>query len=234
MQLSLSKFAALAALIGTSLAQTPGFDPIYKPAEGEKIPAGSTYEIVWKSTPAFPGTITIKLIGGATPSTLELKETIAKGVENSLDKYSWAVSSSLGTDATYGIEIVLDSNTTTFQYSAPFQIVRSGGGGGGSSNSTTASSRTTGGPVTSAVRGSSSLTTSRATFPPTNATGIFPPTVNVTATNTVGGGGSGSGSGPGSGSGGLPTPTRAASGANVFAAGSAALFGGLVMAALAL
>lgn len=87
MQLSLSNFVALAALITTSLAQTPAFDPIYKPTSGEKVPAGSTYEIVWKSTPAFPGTITIKLIGGASPSTLELKETIASTCPSPLSKH---------------------------------------------------------------------------------------------------------------------------------------------------
>lgn len=68
---------ALFAFATTVLAQTEGFNVITKPVKGEKVPAGSTYEIVWQPSAAHPGEITIGLLGGSSPQTLSVVDTIA-------------------------------------------------------------------------------------------------------------------------------------------------------------
>lgn len=74
MQLSI---AAVLAFASAALAQTDGFDPITKPTQGEMVPAGSTYQIVWQPSAARPGSIKIGLLGGSSPSTLSVVATIA-------------------------------------------------------------------------------------------------------------------------------------------------------------
>ncbi len=49
-------------------------------------------------------------------------DTTAGGVASSAGKFAWSVDSTLGKDATYGIQITLDSDSTIFQYSFPFHI----------------------------------------------------------------------------------------------------------------
>jgi hypothetical protein len=114
---------ALFAFATTVLAQTEGFNVITKPVKGEQVPAGSTYEIVWQPSAAHPGEITIGLLGGASPQTLSVVDTIAKGVDGEDGSYSWSVPSSLGDLETYGIMITLESDASVFQYGFPFQIV---------------------------------------------------------------------------------------------------------------
>ncbi len=72
-------FAAVLAFAASALAADPtaGFNPITKPTEGEKVPAGSTYEIVWQPSATYPGAITIGLLGGDSPATLSVVDTIA-------------------------------------------------------------------------------------------------------------------------------------------------------------
>lgn len=71
--------ATLLGLVGSALAQTNGFDAMSKPAKDEKVPAGSTYPITWYYTPdpRWIGSVTLSLLGGADPSTLQVLETIA-------------------------------------------------------------------------------------------------------------------------------------------------------------
>ncbi|EAQ93567.1 hypothetical protein CHGG_01802 [Chaetomium globosum CBS 148.51] len=114
---------ALFAFATAVMAQTEGFNVITKPVKGEKVPAGSTYEIVWQPSAAHPGEITIGLLGGASPQTLSVVDTIAKGVDGEDGTYSWSVPSTLGDLATYGIMITLESDASVFQYGFPFQIV---------------------------------------------------------------------------------------------------------------
>ncbi|KAL2270956.1 hypothetical protein VTJ83DRAFT_327 [Remersonia thermophila] len=118
--------ASVVAFAAATLAQTTGFHPITKPVQGEEVQAGSTYEIVWLPDNTHPGEITIELLGGATPSTLNIVGTIATGVAGSAGKYSWSVPASLGDLATYGIKISLASDTTVFQYGFPFKIAAVG------------------------------------------------------------------------------------------------------------
>ena len=64
-------FAAILALASAVLAQTPGFDVITKPIKGEKVSAASTYTVVWEPKPEHGGTVTLSLIGGGDPTTLQ-------------------------------------------------------------------------------------------------------------------------------------------------------------------
>ncbi|CAN8105208.1 unnamed protein product [Discula destructiva] len=122
--------ATFLALVSAVQAQVADFDPITKPLKDEAVPACSNYVIDWDYSTAYPGTVTLQLLQGATPSTLQLGAVIAKGVDNSLGAYTWAVNCGLGADATYGIKITYDSDASgvTFQYSNPFQITKSAAG----------------------------------------------------------------------------------------------------------
>lgn len=66
----------------------------------------------------------------------------AAGVESSAGSYLWNVDSSLGADATYGLKLSLESDSTVFQYSSPFHIVAAGGSGSGSGSNSTTKSKT--------------------------------------------------------------------------------------------
>lgn len=141
--------ATLLALVSAVSAQTAGFDAITKPTKDEAVAACSTYTVTWDYTTAYPGTVSIQLLEGASPTTLQLGAVIASGVDNSAGQYSWAVDCSLGADATYGLKITWDSDSTgaTFQYSNPFQITKSSTS---SSSSSTAVAATTA-PTTSSA-----------------------------------------------------------------------------------
>jgi len=161
MRFSITAVFAFAAAV---MAQNPteGFDVITKPTEGEKVPAGSTYDIVWEPSAAHPGSITIGLLGGASPQTLSVVDTIAEGVDASTGTYSWDVPSTLGKLATYGIIITLESDTKVFQYGFPFKIV------GGSSDSTSTSTGT----ATATASESETVSTKSSTKTKTHSTSV--------------------------------------------------------------
>ncbi|EFX02708.1 GPI anchored serine-threonine rich protein [Grosmannia clavigera kw1407] len=117
--------ASILALAVSALAQTAGFDAISKPTDNEQLTAGDSYAITWEPSSTYTGTVSIALLGGATPQTLQVLSTISSGVKNSVGSYSWSVGSDLGTLETYGIRITLDSDTSVFQYSYPFHITAS-------------------------------------------------------------------------------------------------------------
>jgi hypothetical protein len=68
--------AAFLALISSAAAQTNGFDAITSPTQDQNLAAGQSFDIVWQ-----PGTetgdITITLLQGATPQTLEAGPVVA-------------------------------------------------------------------------------------------------------------------------------------------------------------
>ncbi|KAL2016948.1 hypothetical protein VTK56DRAFT_2824 [Thermocarpiscus australiensis] len=245
MQISVATILAFASAV---LAQTEGFDPITKPTKGEEVPAGSTYEIVWEPSAAHPSTVSIDLLGGADPGHLVVLDTIAASIDGESGSYSWNVDSSLGSLATYGLKLTLDSDPKTFQYSFPFKIV-----GGGEEQESSTSSGTDSATATETETASRSSKTSSVTRTKSiNATesatsSVYTPTsslvssticLNVSTSAT----------------GGVPTttitsfvtqqpsatrsPTTTTSavtgGAASLAAGSFALFGGVAMAVLAL
>lgn len=252
MRFSIAAVLALATSLVQAGDPTPGFLPITKPTQGEEVAAGSTYEIVWEpSTGKYDGTVTIGLLGGDSPSTLDIVDTLAKGVDPSTGSYSWAVSSSLGKKKTYGIKISLDSDPTIFQYGFPFKIVAdSSSSGSSSSSSATASASATSSSSASAsetatetsssatestsASGSSTRTTSAASSTITvPSSTLISSTISsnlsttahgtITSLTTV-----------------VPTTTKTATstiatnGVASLAAGSFAMLGGVAMAVLAL
>lgn len=68
--------AAALAFAASALAQTTGFDAFTTPAKDENVPAGETYTIVWQPN-GVTGTVTLSLLGGATPGTLNVLNTLA-------------------------------------------------------------------------------------------------------------------------------------------------------------
>lgn len=76
MQFTLSA-ASLMAFVSAVMAQTAGFDAITTPAKNEAVPAGSSYVIKWEYTSTYAGTVSIQLLQGATPTTLQLGPVIA-------------------------------------------------------------------------------------------------------------------------------------------------------------
>lgn len=69
--------ASLLALVSAVSAQTAGFDAISKPAKDEAVAACATYTVTWEYTSAYPGTVSIQLLEGATSTTLQLGAVIA-------------------------------------------------------------------------------------------------------------------------------------------------------------
>ncbi|KAF3767965.1 hypothetical protein M406DRAFT_70065 [Cryphonectria parasitica EP155] len=120
-----SALQALCFLAGFASAQTDGFDAITRPTKNESITAGSTTHITWEYDDKWPGDITITLIGGSSPSTLSPVDNLTSNYDNSKGDFTWAVDKSLGEDATYGIQIYWNTNSSVFQWSNPFHIVAS-------------------------------------------------------------------------------------------------------------
>ncbi|KAL2165429.1 hypothetical protein VTH06DRAFT_727 [Thermothelomyces fergusii] len=165
--------AALLALASAVVAQDPteGFNPITKPKEGEEVPAGSTYEIEWLPSSAHPGDIKIALLGGSSPQTLTVVDTIAEGVDASTGSYNWSVPATFGDLATYGIIVTLESDPSIFQYGFPFKIVGGDDSGDGddgdsSSSSSSATAASTSAASTTSSDASSSTTSSDAASAP--------------------------------------------------------------------
>ncbi|KAH8815333.1 GPI anchored serine-threonine rich protein [Xylogone sp. PMI_703] len=122
---------AFLALVSSVFAQTPGFDVITNPTQDKVVKVGQTLDITWEPS-SVTGTATIILLQGATPSTLQLGQTVAASIKNQAGKFSWTIPASVGNFQTYGFKIQLDSDPNTFQYSFPFHIVS-----GGSTTTTT-------------------------------------------------------------------------------------------------
>jgi hypothetical protein len=116
-------FVSIAVLAASVFAETPGFDTIYVPYQGQSVKLGDTLHIVWNPN-SVSGTVMLQLMEGASPTTLELDPVpLAIKVDNLDGYYGWAIPSSLGSFATYGIQITLDgTNNQTFQRSFPFTI----------------------------------------------------------------------------------------------------------------
>ncbi|KAB5580602.1 Ser-Thr-rich glycosyl-phosphatidyl-inositol-anchored membrane family-domain-containing protein [Coniochaeta sp. 2T2.1] len=225
---------AVLALASSVFAQTPGFDVISKPTDGESVPAGSTYLIDWEpstSNASWNGAVTIDLIGGAVQKDQKVLSTIAKGVPSSAGEYSWAVDASLGSLAVYGIRITLESDPTVFQYSFPFTIkaTTSSSSSSSSGSNTSPSESSTPSPSSTDVTTDSSetttITTPSITSGPTGA-GNLSTTGGPSRTHTTGTTGTSK-----------PSPTGSTVDANpgaVVRASSFALFGGLALAMFAL
>ncbi|KEZ44206.1 Uncharacterized protein SAPIO_CDS3139 [Scedosporium apiospermum] len=214
--------AAFLAFVSAALAQTAGFDVVRTPTKDELVPAGKTYKVTWDAAPADydKETVSIVLLAGESPSKLVPgAEPIAAGIVNSVGSFDWAVPSDLGDAAVYGLQILLESDPTIFQYSFPFQI--EAGKEGPKGNSTSSA-------VPSSTKKPSSSTAAPEPTGARNSTsaGTPPPPPKTTLTSTVGGGSSPTGGAEVS-----PVPTN---GAARSAAGAIAVLGGLAVAAFGL
>ncbi|KAK4100628.1 hypothetical protein N658DRAFT_507638 [Parathielavia hyrcaniae] len=235
MRFSVAAVLALAASLVQ--AQTAGFHPITAPTEGEEVPAGATYEIVWQPSAAHPGDITIGLLGGSSPGTLNIIDTIAAGVDGATGSFSWPVPATLGNLATYGIMITLDSDTSVFQFGFPFKIV--GGSSASSSASATgsASATTTADETSASASESASATGDDMTS--TTVT-VMPPSTTLSSSTLYGNSTTTARSTITSLSTVVPssttsaTSTIATNGVVSLAAGSFAMLGGVAMAVFAL
>lgn len=121
------RFAAAAVLgfVASAFAQAADFDSV---SIASSVNAGESVVINWSVIDAakYAGeTVAISLIGGATQNTQVPLQTIATGVSNDALTYTWSVPSDLGDDAFYGLVFTLESDTSVFQYSNPFSIVKS-------------------------------------------------------------------------------------------------------------
>ncbi|KAI0470279.1 Ser-Thr-rich glycosyl-phosphatidyl-inositol-anchored membrane family-domain-containing protein [Xylaria cf. heliscus] len=146
-------FASILAFAASALAQdaTAGYAVISAPSNGEVVPSGETFTIKW-SAGKFSGPATISLMGGNDPTTLQVLNAIATGVEVTTESFAWAVACSLGTDKTYGLKIADQAtNGATFQYSFPFAI--KGPSCGSSSSSSSSSSATASTSATASASG---------------------------------------------------------------------------------
>ncbi|KAK2610816.1 hypothetical protein N8I77_004217 [Diaporthe amygdali] len=243
--------ATCLALVSRVFAQTEGFDAISAPTKDQTLAAGSSTTVTWDYNSKYAGAVTITLLQGATPETLQLGSAIATGIDNSAGSYTWSIPSSLGADATYGLKISLDSDPATFQYSFPFHIAASSGTSSSSSSISSSSSSasvsvssTTSSASVSSTSASSSLSSSASstvstttsaptTFPtltPTAGNGVNSTTATVpgtTLTSKVTPTGTGSGTSSSS-------TAVATAGAVKVVAGSFAAMGGLAAALFAL
>lgn len=61
--------AAILASISSVFAQTAGFDAISVPTNGQVVQVGDVLDITWAPN-SVSGTVTIKLLEGASPATL--------------------------------------------------------------------------------------------------------------------------------------------------------------------
>ncbi|KAI1199012.1 Ser-Thr-rich glycosyl-phosphatidyl-inositol-anchored membrane family-domain-containing protein [Nemania serpens] len=117
-------FASVLALAASAFAQdsTPGYAVVSAPGKGDVVSSGKTYAIKW-SAGKFKGPATISLLGGSSPTTLAILDSIASSVDVEAETFSWPVDCSLGELKTYGIKIADEaSKGATFQYSFPFEI----------------------------------------------------------------------------------------------------------------
>jgi hypothetical protein len=128
MRFAITAASAVLAMAASVFAQTADFDPIFTPADGEVVNAGSTFEITWEAPAKYAaGTVSISLIGGETQKTQVPLLDIASGIANSAKTYTWSVDAALGAETVYGIVIKLESDPSIFQYSNPFTIKGSSG-----------------------------------------------------------------------------------------------------------
>lgn len=69
--------ATFLALVSRVFAQTEGFDAITAPTKDQTLTAGSSSTVTWDYNAQYAGTVTITLLQGATPETLQLGSAIA-------------------------------------------------------------------------------------------------------------------------------------------------------------
>jgi hypothetical protein len=82
--------AAVLAFASAAFAQTEGFDVLTEPVTGQTAAAGSPLEIKWTPTEGYNNdTVTITLLQGPDPGTLQLGPVIKSSLQLSLPKNNY-------------------------------------------------------------------------------------------------------------------------------------------------
>ncbi|KAI1191686.1 Ser-Thr-rich glycosyl-phosphatidyl-inositol-anchored membrane family-domain-containing protein [Nemania serpens] len=177
-------FASVLAFAASAFAQdsTPGYAVVSAPGKGDIVPSGKTYAIKW-SAGKFSGPATISLLGGSSPTTLAILDSIASGVDVKDETFSWPVDCSLGELKTYGIKIADEaSKGATFQYSFPFEIK---GPSCASSSSSSSSSATKISTTSASATGYPTKGTTVTSYPTETSTSSVKPTTSTTTSYSV-------------------------------------------------
>jgi len=115
--------SGILACIAAVKAQTAGFNPFLTPAAGQKILGGKDFDIVWQPSGApDDATISIKLLQGDTPTTMQLGPNVASKIPSKSGCFKWNVPDSITDYKNYGFVMYLDGKEGVFQYSFPFHI----------------------------------------------------------------------------------------------------------------
>jgi len=243
--------AAVLAFTSSVFAQTAGFAAITVPTQDQNVEAGSVLDITWQPSTEHTGPITIQLLQGATPATLEIGETVAESIDQTTGKFAWTVPKDLKSFATYGFKLTLDSTKSDanpiFQFSFPFHVT----GLGSSSTSSSYSASATGGtttvhistgpsytakPTTSSYSASSTSVNSTSTYVPStksasaSASMIVYPTANITLSTTLTPTTAPTGTGSSPSSTGSSPSTVTGNSASTIARGGLAVAAGMVLA----
>lgn len=81
--------ATCLALVSRVFAQTEGFDAITAPTKDQILTAGTTSTVTWDYNPQYAGTVTITLLQGATPETLQVGSSIASECSSRTTPSAW-------------------------------------------------------------------------------------------------------------------------------------------------
>ncbi|KAH7417086.1 Ser-Thr-rich glycosyl-phosphatidyl-inositol-anchored membrane family-domain-containing protein [Cadophora sp. MPI-SDFR-AT-0126] len=240
--------AAVLAFTSSVFAQTAGFAAITVPTQDQNVEAGSVLDITWQPSTEHTGPITIQLLQGASPSTLEIGETIAESIDQTTGKFAWTVPKDLKSFATYGFKLTLDSTKSDpspiFQFSFPFHVT---GLGSSSSSSTSATGGTTtvhistgpsytAKPTSSSYSASSASVNSTSTYVPSSYSApassgsVVYPTANVTLSTTLTPTTAPTGTGSSPSSTGSSPSTVTGNSASTIARGGFAVAAGMVLA----
>ncbi|KLU83601.1 hypothetical protein MAPG_02654 [Magnaporthiopsis poae ATCC 64411] len=177
--------AAILALAGSALAQTPGFNPLTNPTMNEVIPAGKPYTIKWTPQGGNGAPVSLYAYAGESASTLQEISTIATGVDASQGKFEWNINPAIGGKyKAYGIKIALTSDKETYQWSNPFTISAAEGSSSAASSSSSPATTTasTSSSAATSMTDNASVTTSK----PVSSTTIPTTSSSVAITTHMG------------------------------------------------
>ncbi|KAG4426737.1 hypothetical protein IFR04_000168 [Cadophora malorum] len=241
--------AAVLAFTSSVFAQTAGFAAITVPTQDQNVEAGSVLDITWQPSTEHTGPITIQLLQGATPATLEIGETVAESIDQTTGKFAWTVPKDLKSFATYGFKLTLDSTKSDanpiFQFSFPFHVTGLGSTSSSYSASATGGTTTvhistgpsyTAKPTTSSYSASSTSVNSTSTYVPStksasaSASMIVYPTANITLSTTLTPTTAPTGTGSSPSSTGSSPSTVTGNSASTIARGGLAVAAGMVLA----
>lgn len=170
--------SALLALASVVSAQTPNYDSIDKPGNGEVVLAGTTYTITWTAAANYAGQVTLALIGGQTQGTQVPLYTIGNA-DNAAGQLAWSVDCAYSGEPFYGLTITNATDSGIFQYSNPFKIVSSDACSSSSKSTGPTSSATVTATLSSVSSHSTTVTNDTVTVTSSCSTSAYPTTTLV-------------------------------------------------------